>query len=216
MQATQGYSEEYIKAWNSYFYPDTETLINKLNIRDYDLLKEKDAEVSFEKLVELYEEPIKCSFDKKHLCAIHHFIFSELYEWAGQYRTVYMQKNNSYFTPTEYIDMYLNEELKLMNEEIKHVNSKQELAYFLATYYVQLLNIHPFREGNGRSIREFLREFVLEKTKNLPCGPMEIDFSQFDGEIVEEAMVLARAFRGPIEEQFNNALVPVEEIQIKK
>ena len=49
--------------WQSYFYPNTNTLKNKLNIIDYNELKEKEAEISFEKLVELYENPIVGTFD---------------------------------------------------------------------------------------------------------------------------------------------------------
>ena len=73
-----------------------------------------------------------------------------------------------------------------------------------------MLNIHPFREGNGRAIREFLREFVEEKTPSLPTGPLELDFTVMDGEKINQAMVLARAFRGPIEEEFLKALTPIE------
>lgn len=212
------YPEEYMRLWESYLYPGTDTLKNKFGITDNDELHEKEAEVSFEKLVELYEKPIEGNFDKKHLCDIHRYIFSDLYDWAGEYRIVYMAKNHSYFAAVEMIDRYLEEDLKMMNEEIKRVSYLPELASFLAAYYVYLLNTHPFREGNGRTIREFMREFVLAKTPSLPTGPLELDFTKMDGEKINQALVLARAFRGPIEEEFLKALTPVEleeENQIK-
>ncbi len=203
------YDEEYLRLWNSYFYPGTETFKNKLGILDPLELHEKEKEISFEKLVELYENPIKGDFDKKHLCAIHHYLFSDLYDWAGQYRLVYMKKNVSYFASVDRIDIYLEEELKRMNEEIKYVQFEPNLAYFLAKYYVTLINIHPFREGNGRTIREFLRQFVLEKTPSLPCGAMELDFTKINAEKLEKAMAYSQIIRGPIEIEFLNALVPV-------
>ena len=207
-----------LRLWNSYLYPGTNTLINKFGITDNDELHAKEAEVTFEKLVELYENPVPGNFDKKHLCDIHRYLFSDIYDWAGEYRKVYMAKNHSYFASVDSIDMYLEEDLKIMQEELKQVYTVHSLAFFLAKMYVYLLNVHPFREGNGRTIREFLRQLVKEKTPLLPTGPMELDFTQMDGEKINQALVLARAFRGPIEEEFMKALTPVEpenETQIK-
>lgn len=210
------YSKEYLEAWDAYFYPGTNTLKNKLDIMDREELKIKDAEISFERLVELYENPIRGNFDKEHLCAIHRYIFGDLYDWAGKYRTVYMQKNNSYFAGVDKIDLYLTEDLNAMREGQKYLDTPGQLAYFLADYYTELLNIHPFREGNGRTIREFLREFVDERSKTMACGPLELDYSRFDGEEVDKAIVYGRAFRGPIERQFFNSLVPKEKETDKK
>ena len=123
METKGEFSEEYLRLWEEYLYPGTNTLKNKLGITDYEELKEKEAEISFEKLVDLYEHPIKGPFDKKHLRDIHRYIFSDLYDWAGEYRTVYMSKNHSYFAAVEMIDEYLEEDLKMMNEEIKKVFS---------------------------------------------------------------------------------------------
>lgn len=58
MALTNERIEEINRLWDSYFYPETTTLKNKLNIMDPDELKEKEAEITFEKLVELYENPI--------------------------------------------------------------------------------------------------------------------------------------------------------------
>ena len=72
-----------------------------------------------------------------------------------------MQKQTG-FTDYRSIDEYLTGELKLMNEEFLQVDSSYKFAMFLSTYYIQLMAIHPFREGNGKAAREFLREFVAE------------------------------------------------------
>jgi fido (protein-threonine AMPylation protein) len=74
--------------------------------------------------------------------------------------------------------------------------------------------IHPFREGNGRSCREFLREFILEKTKSLPIGQHEIDCTRFDGDVVLENIKFSMFFRSQIEMEFLKALVPVEPEEI--
>ena len=98
-------------------------------------------------------------------------------------------------------------ELSLMNKEIRIVNGKEELAEFLAEYYVVLLDIHPFREGNGRTIREFLREFVLARTANF-----ELDWSEVDSKNIDEAIVNAKFFRAPIVIEFFKALNKREKV----
>ncbi len=207
------FPEEYLKAWNAYFYPDTEVFINKLNITDQDELARREAELSFERLVELNENPIKGNFDKEHLCKIHEYLFQDLYDWAGKYRNVYMAKNQSYFAPTEQIDFYLTQELEIMKEHARNIYSIEQLTSFITEYYVLLLNIHPFRQGNGRSIREFMREFVVEKTKDSYLGEYDLDWSLVDGDAIDRAMPLARVIRSPIEMEIRKALVPREKVK---
>lgn len=214
MALTDERKQELEDLWDSYFYPGTQTLINKMGITDYNELKEKEAEVSFEKLVELYETPIEGKFDADHLRKIHKYIFQDLYDWAGEYRYVDMQKQTG-FTEVRNIPKYLDGELRLMHEELKRVGTVHDLAVFLSTYYVQLMAIHPFREGNGRSCREFLRELVEVKSKDMACGPMELDWTKFDGEVVLENIQLALVFRSAIDNEFLKALVPAVENKIK-
>lgn len=215
MQTSDKSQEEANRLWKSYFFPGTITLKNKLNITDLDELKEKEAEISFEKLVELYENPIQGDFDADHLKQIHRYLFSDLYEWAGEYRYVDMQKETG-FTSYEMIPFYLKSEIDLMNEEIKYVKEARSLAAFLATYYAQLMAIHPFREGNGRSCREFLREFVAVKTVDLACGRYEIDWSKFDNQSMLNNVQFSLVFRGSTEVAFFKALVPVALEDTKK
>lgn len=210
------FSEEDLNKWNEYFYPDSNVFKNKLNIHDYNELKEKDAELSFKRLVELREKPIEGNFDKEHFIKIHKYIFQDLYEWAGEYRTIYMSKNNSYFAPVDMIDLYLEDAFKLMKEEIKEVNSYQSMITFLTNYLVILLNIHPFREGNGRTIKEFLTELVENKSKELLNEEYTLNWGNTSSLKLEEAMVLARAFKGPIEQELMKALIKVENLEIER
>lgn len=209
MAVTNEKLEEINRLWDSYFFPGTNTLRNKLGIYDYDELKQKEAEITFEKLVELYINPIQGNFNVNHWKNIHKYLFEDIYDWAGEYRYVNMQKETG-FTDVHSIDYYLNGELKLMNAEINNIYSVQSLAAFLAEYYAHLMAIHPFREGNGRSCREFLREFIVEKTKKLPTGPYELDWTRFDGDVVLENIKFSMVFRSQIENEFYKALVPVE------
>lgn len=204
------YSEEYMREWNKYFYPNTNVLINKLNITDLDELHQVDAELSFKRMLELSHTPYSGEFNKRRLLSIHGYLFQDLYDWAGQYRTVYMGKNSSYFAAVSDIDSYLDDTFKLMDEELKVIHSYQEFVSYLARYYVILLNIHPFREGNGRTIKQFFTEFVLAKSKEVLGDEYELNWGNMDFDALERAMVLARTFKGPIEAEFMKALVKVE------
>lgn len=214
------FPEEYQKAWDSYFYPGTDVLINKLNIRNHDELARREVEITFEKLVELYENPIRGEFDPDHLKDIHRYLFGEIYDWAGEYRRVYMQKQGTYFTSEKEIDMALNHDLQILNNEVLQVNSVFELAEFLAINYINLQHIHPFREGNSRTLREFFRQFVLEKTPLLVTGPMELDVTAMDPKVLATArQFITRSFPGEIVLEFNKALKPIileQESQNKK
>ena len=71
---------------SKYCYPNTDVLINKLDIKDKELLEEADALYSAQRLLELQAEPIKGDFDLQHLKEIHYYIFQDLYDFAGKIR----------------------------------------------------------------------------------------------------------------------------------
>lgn len=198
--------EENIRNWEEYFIPGTDVLKNKLGIANRDELREKETEITFGKLLELHQTPIELNFDSQHFRAIHYYLFSDIYDFAGKNRTVYMQKNNSYFAPVDQIDFRLDYTLNMMNQEYLHVNSKYEFAAFLAAYYAELLQIHPFREGNGRTTREFIREFANAKSRELPFGEIDFSWSNVNSDIVNELIDKSIAYRSAIELQFLNAM----------
>ena len=213
------FSKEENETWNSYFYPGTEVLKNKLGLINQEELGKREAEITFEKLVELYENPIKGNFDAEHLRSIHRYLFDEIYDWAGEYRNVYMKKEETYFQSEDKIGEALAYDLDILNQEVLHINSKFELADFLARNYINIQHIHPFREGNSRTIREFFRQFVLEKTPLLGTGPMELDFTEMNPDVLATARkFITRSFPGEIVVEFNKALKPrvLEDEDIKK
>jgi len=83
--------------WDSkYCYPNSQVLINKLNIRDAILLAEREREITSIALQELLEFPIQGNFDVTHLQAINKAIFQDIYPWAGEFRTVNISKGSSF------------------------------------------------------------------------------------------------------------------------
>lgn len=109
------------------------------------------------------------------------------------------------------IDKSVNEELRIMTIEEKNINSKYDFACHLARYYAELLNIHPFREGNGRTIREFIREYANEKSKNYAFGPLEFSWILINKDDINENIQYSIAFRSIIELSFLKALTPISQ-----
>ena len=77
-----------------YCYPESNVLKNKLNIRDVERLRKAERILVSLRLNDLLEEPILGRFDLMHLQQIHHYLFQDIYTWAGEIRTVDIAKSN--------------------------------------------------------------------------------------------------------------------------
>jgi len=103
---------------------------------------------------------------------IHRYLFQDVYHWAGQKRTVEISKQGKPFFLTAYFDngfTYIDE---LISEYRKiDPGDKHELAEALAVLLDNINYLHPFREGNGRTQREFIRTLALEKGYALNLNP---------------------------------------------
>ena len=141
-----------------YCYEDTDILINKIDIRDSDLLAEADTEYSAQRLLELDAQPIKSTFTLNHLQSIHKYIFQDIYPFAGKLRLEDISRGNTMFARSQYIKSYLTSILAELKNENYIRGLSHKVFCIRAAYYMAELNIiHPFREGNGRAIREFIR-----------------------------------------------------------
>ena len=196
--------------WDSYLIPGTLVLNNKLGITNLEKLKEEEKIIVRKKLAYLYLKPISGNFDLEHLKKIHKFIFDEIYPFAGEFRTCTMQKNTMFCKPEE-IEETLKEVLNQMNYEFStDISSIQEFAFKLGKCYYELIYIHPFREGNGRTIRTFIRDFVVEKSKNLSCGRLDLDYTKIDKNNLLLGTVRRYLYPSMIEMEFMKGLVPIE------
>lgn len=156
--------ENIIKERNSkYCYQNSNTLINKLEIKDQATLQKYEARITAAKLLALRQKGITGNFDKNHFINIHKYIFEDIYPFAGKFRTENIAKGYFRFAEWEYIEEELDKLLlKLKNENYLKEKSKEELAKALSYYMSELNVLHPFREGNGRTIREFIRQLALK------------------------------------------------------
>lgn len=151
-----------------YCYPGTNTLVNKLNIKDSKTLESYETSMVALKLMALVKKGITGNFDVAHFTSIHKFLFEDIYNFAGLFRNENIAKDYFQFAQWEYIDSELE---KLLNQ-LKQENyldglSKENFAKRLAYYWAELNVLHPFRDGNGRTTREFLRQLALKNNYKL-------------------------------------------------
>ena len=207
------------KSWKAYFYPGTDVLINKFNIKDNERLKEVEATVSFEKLLELNREPLNLNFDKNHLKSLHKYIFDDIYPFAGKYRNVNLRKERGSFLFIKEgfsIDEYLDYIFAETNKKLLNTHSKHDFSEVLAFLYTQLIYCHPFREGNGRTIREFIREFSIVKSRSVGLEEMELNWSLINKDELNQYLEVAHMFPGATGLLFNQALVKTDNYNQKK
>ena len=150
-------------------------ITNKLGITDSPTLAREEERISKKAATTLFEENLLNNLPRgtwTTLQRIHTILFQDIYDFAGELRTVNISKGNFRFVPV----MYLSEAVKTI--ESMPQNSFDEIV----EKYVEMNVAHPFREGNGRSMRLWLNHMLcveLQKT---------IDWSQIDMETYLSAM----------------------------
>lgn len=142
-----------------YCYKGSNVLINKLNIHDNKILKQAEEKIVAAKLFILRQNTMIKNFDVNHFKGIHKFLFEDIYPFAGKFRTENIAKGFFSFAEWEFIEDELSNLLKKLNASNNLKNLKRDEFVKAIAYYLSELNVlHPFREGNGRTIREFIRE----------------------------------------------------------
>lgn len=156
----QDYS--YIDPEQIYTYPNSCVLINKFDERDGDKQRELEYQLVARQSLKLYLNPIGV-YSVTDIQMIHHFLFQDMYDWAGQYRKVNISKNGDAFLPIQSFgqaESYLNQ---LIASYHKQSSSRAEMITSLVDILDNLNYFHPFREGNGRTQREVIRSLAFMK-----------------------------------------------------
>lgn len=157
-----------------YCYPGTDVLINKLDIRDEEKLKEVEKVYTLFRLSELYVSDPADPPDLKVLLGIHRRIFQDLYEFAGELRKEMISKGHSSFAHPDFIESHLKRIFnELQQERYLRGMDRNEVISRLAYYLSELNALHPFREGNGRTLREFSRQLMLAAGYDLKWEQIE-------------------------------------------
>lgn len=134
-------------------------LKNKLNIESQDPLTDAEAMLLDDAYNHFFNllKTEKLIFDTTLIFLIHGYLFSTLYTWAGTIRSVDISKAGILFAPVRHIEKALSEYDDILQQHIPaEADPKAEAAMSLAIIHNEFNAIHPFRDGNGRTIRLFL------------------------------------------------------------
>jgi cell filamentation protein len=182
-----------------YKYPNSDVLINKVNIRIQKDLDNYEADVTAIRLLELFESSPSTAFNLEHLQLIHRHIFQDVYEWAGELRQVDIKKGNSYFGNWALMPNYIKKELaKIEKENYLRGLQPEQFTLRLAHYMSEINSAHPFLEGNGRTQRAFCAQLAEQAGYYVDFGLVEpeemitIMIASFNGDEIPLAQVLTR------------------------
>lgn len=144
----------------TYCYPNTDILINKLNIKDDKILNDVERKLVSLRVDELIDKPVVGNFDFNHLKNIHNYLFQDIYIWAGIPRTCAIAKGDLFCLP-EFIENYANDVFSSLVKDKYFIQYDYEKTINkLVDLFSDINALHPFREGNGRSQREFIEELA--------------------------------------------------------
>ncbi|MBF0489815.1 MAG: Fic family protein [Candidatus Omnitrophica bacterium] len=176
-------------------------LRNLLAIKTVDKMDQAEAlalEESQDLLIRTYDR--KYQFTAKDICQMHKVWMGKIYAWAGEYRRVNLSKDNSKFATAEHIPNLMQDfETTFLNKNTPCLFKKDAIAQALAEVHVELVLIHPFREGNGRVSR------LLAILMALQAGLPILDFSDIQGKR-RESYFLA------VQEGMKRNYKPMEEV----
>jgi cell filamentation protein len=140
----------------------TGVLRNKPGLSTAGELEVAEREITHAALIFLKESPVLPSYDLRHLCAIHRRIFGDIYDWAGQLRTVAIAKGTWFCLP-QYIESAAAEIFRALHGENLLRGLPLDAFTERLTYYLGEVNaVHPFREGNGRAQRAFFEQLASD------------------------------------------------------
>ena len=143
--------------------PGTGVLRNKLGITDPAALSRAATDSTSLRLAELHSSPVRGGFDSTHLQAIHHYIYQDLYDWAGELRPI-----DAGNVPASQVEKSLNSVLDRLSREnyLKGLNG-EEWSRSASAYIYDLGTIQPFLAGNQIALQEFAVELARKNNLSL-------------------------------------------------
>ena len=153
-------SDKYGVGQDSYCYPGSTVLRNKLDIRDDSTLNDAEQQLSAVAAATIEFSPPP--YNLASLQKIHRTLFSDLYDWAGELRTVGISKQDTRFCQPDYMEKEAGKIFKGMaSANWFEGMSRSDLIVAVADAYSDLNVVHPFREGNGRTQRILFEHLVM-------------------------------------------------------
>lgn len=141
-----------------YLYDDVPVLRNSLGIKDENTLDRIEAEQSRANMMLLYERGFH-DFTPSGLCEIHHFLFGDLYDWAGKYRIINIEKRERllagrsvWYSNDEEIPNDLESAFSALYQPNWDSLTREQFVSAISRCFPRIWQVHPFREGNTHTV----------------------------------------------------------------
>jgi cell filamentation protein len=162
------------------YYSGSDVLINKFDIRDGEKLRKTEYRFVAIRETQARLQQVAGNFDLAHLQSIHKQLFQDVYDWAGQLREIDFAKRSnetglvSRFMPAVVIDLKAEDLNKFISDrnQLQGLN-KVEFVKAITEVHTMMNELHPFREGNGRTARVFLAQLATQ-------AGFDLDLTQID------------------------------------
>ena len=152
--------------YDIYLYENSTVLKNKLNITDEAALDKAEADLAKANMILLYDSGFS-DFSPSGVCKIHQALFGDIYEWAGQYRTINIQKREPllagksvWYSNWDDIDRDLSEVWQNIDAVDWNGLSQEDFVKNVTRFFSAIWQVHPFREGNTRTTVMMIALFV--------------------------------------------------------
>lgn len=144
-----------------YLYDDVDVLKNIANIKDQEILRKAEADITSQAMLAMYFQKYDI-FNSEALQDIHRIIFGQIYDWAGEYRTIQIVKSEDILGGETVIYAHpkdIKRKTAALMKEIsklrRNCENDRDVIFRLVRIIAQIWQIHPFREGNTRSVIVF-------------------------------------------------------------
>ena len=154
-----------------YVYPGTLILRNRLGITNGGRLDRIERRMVADRISEGVPEGL---FDLAHLRSIHRHLFQDIYDWAGELRTVEISKDGNQFQFRQYIATGMADvHRRLTRSEFLRNLTPAEFSQQSGVIMGDLNYVHPFREGNGRTQLQYLKQLAMQAGHNLDLARID-------------------------------------------
>lgn len=228
-----------------YLYPNSEVLKNLADVQEEQILKDMEADYTSYRLSEIVADANWSEYDFHSLCEMHYRIFQDLYEWAGKPRIINIEKSEVVLgeLSIEYSDCFdierdAKQVLFDMNAFDWRAADFDQAVDMFAACMARLWKVHPYREGNTRTIVTFCSMFIETQGIYIESELFKDHASymrdalvaanavfhdigdlrkpEYLQQIVRDALERGKEMREHIEEQFRTIELTVSEEDVRK
>lgn len=157
-------------------YPGSTVLINKFGLKDQNKLDIVERQIVLLKGTEIERNAVFSNVDFNYYKEIHRQLFEDIYDWAGTVRTINISKKGTVFSKHDNIEEIGQLKFKRL-VKLNYLNNMDESSFFneLTELYNELNMLHPFREGNGRTLRLFITLLVRNTGRDISFAGCDSD-----------------------------------------